>query len=325
VKKIRLGLVGSGGMAAHRAERFRRLDGCDLVGIAARNPETGPALAQKHNIPLLGWPDLLKLADAVAICTHNDTHASLAVQALEARKHVFVEYPVTRSLKEGERLRELAETSGCALRVAHETAVSGTQQALKQRVSSLGGLLIATFVRLTPGRGRRPEVLFNLNVSGPPALFFVYHVYPLVDLFGPAAWVEGSAEYVGLTGSGRYERFVNAVTVGFERGGLGQWTWAGGVEVREAEEFQRIALTGGTLVRGPEGWGLSTPAGVERLQAPPGDEKTLESLFIEDIAKGGISWQADARTAFDAAHIGLAAEASMEEGRRIALKELGDL
>ncbi|OGG46533.1 MAG: hypothetical protein A3F84_24135 [Candidatus Handelsmanbacteria bacterium RIFCSPLOWO2_12_FULL_64_10] len=112
------------------------------------------------------------------------------------------------------------------------------------------------------------------------------------------------------------------MTVGFERGGLGQWTWAGGIEVREAEEFQRIALTGGTLVRGPAGWSRSTPAGVERLQTPSGDEKALEALFVEDIAKGGTSWQADAWTAFDAAHIGLAAEMSAKENRRVVLKKV---
>lgn len=68
-------------------------------------------------------------------------------------------------------------------------------------------------------------MLFNLNVSGPPSLFFVYHVYPLIDLFGPAVWVEGFAEYTGLTADGRYDRFVNRAVVGFAGGGTAAAGW----------------------------------------------------------------------------------------------------
>lgn len=322
MKKIRLGFIGSGGMAAHRGRRFQQLEGCELIALLARNPETGQALAMDLGIPLMSdEDDLLRRVDAVVVCTHNESHARLAIVALEAGKHVFTEYPAMRSFEEGERLMALMETSGCVLRVAHETAISATQKALRQQASSLGPLLLSTFVRLTPGRGRRPEMLFNLPVSGPPALFFVYHIYPVVDLFGPAAWVEGGAEYVGLTEGGRYDRFVNTVTVGFEKGGVGQWTWAGGVEIKEAEEYQRLVLTGGTLIRDGEGWSRSTPAGVEKLQLPPEGDDSLETLFIEESREGKTGWKGDARKALDAARIGLAAEVSMKEERRIHLKE----
>ena len=97
---------------------------------------------------------------------------------------------------------DLARATGKVLRVAHPEVVSAEHRQLKEAAASLGGLLVALFTRLTPGRGARPEVLFNLRVSGPPTLFFVYHVYPLVDLFGPAAWVEGYAHYDGLNADG---------------------------------------------------------------------------------------------------------------------------
>ena len=248
MKAIRLGLVGSGGMAQRRAAAFAAMEGCKLTALAARNERTGVELAQRHEVELLShWQALIERADidAVAICTNNDSHAPIAAAALKAGKHVFLEYPLARRLDEGEALVDLARATGKVLRVAHPEVVSAEHRQLKEAVASLGGLLVALFTRLTPGRGARPEVLFNLRVSGPPSLFFVYHVYPLVDLFGPATWVEGYAHYDGLNADGAYERFVNRAVVGFagvvRRSGLGlgalpsaapsstsTWCWRGG-------------------------------------------------------------------------------------------------
>ena len=255
------------------------------------------------------------------ICTHNDSHSQIAIPALEAEKHVFTEYPATRSLSDAARLEALIETSQRVLRVSHNENASASHRALKAQARSMGGLLTALFSRLTPGRGARPEVLFNLTTSGPPALFFVYHIYPLVDLFGPAAWVESGAEYVGLTDAGRYDRFVNAVTVGFERGGLGQWNWAGGIEIQSAEEFQRIVLTGGTLIKEGGKWRCSTASGAVELPVKS-NQQTHQAQFLKEITTGATGWRRDAKRAVDAARIGLAAEISAAENRRVILSEI---
>ena len=323
--RLRVGIVGSGGMAKRRAQTFAQMDACVVTAVAARNPETGPPFAAQYGVDLLtDWRVLTERedVDALVICTHNESHGRIAMASLEAGKHVFTEYPIARSVKEVGCLMSLAETSSCVLRVAHRENVFSAHRMLKEQVRSMGDLLTALFVRLTPGRGARPEVLFNLDLSGPPALFFVYHVYPLVDLFGPVCWIEGGAEYVGLTGERRYDRFVNTVTIGFERGGLGQWTWAGGVEIREAEEFQRIVLTGGTLIRDGGKWSCSDTAGMRELQLQGGDEQALEAQFLTDIREGGDGWRGDTKQAIEAARIGLAAEISAAENRRVVVSEI---
>jgi len=42
MEKIRIGIIGSGGMATRRAAPWAQLDGCVLQAIAARNSRTGP-------------------------------------------------------------------------------------------------------------------------------------------------------------------------------------------------------------------------------------------------------------------------------------------
>ena len=168
MEAIRLGLVGSGGMAQRRAAAFAAMEGCQLTALAARNTRTGAELARRHEVELLShWQALIERADidAVAICTNNDSHAPIAAAALKAGKHVFLEYPLARRLDEGEALVDLARETGKVLRVAHPEVVSAEHRQFKEAAASLGGLLVALFTRLTPGRGARPEVLFNLRVS----------------------------------------------------------------------------------------------------------------------------------------------------------------
>ena len=164
-------------------------------------------------------------------------------------------------------------------------------------------------MRLTPGRGARPEVLLNLPVSGPPALFFVYQVFPLVDLFGAARWVEASCRYEGLDPeTGRYRRFQNTVTAGLA-GGTATWVWSGGVEIDEAEQFERLVMTGGTLVRDGGSWSVATPSGRKALAADEGPAESLEQLFLRDVRGEETGWQADLATAADAARLGPARRA----------------
>ena len=322
MKAVRLGLVGSGGMAANRAAAFASLEDCRPIALAARNRKTGAELARRHGLELLGsWEELLQRADvdAVAVCTHNDSHGPIAGAALEAGKHVFLEYPLARRLEEGEALVQAARSNGKVLRVAHGEVAAPGHRRLKETARAMGGLLVALFARLTPGRGARPETLFNIPVSGPPALFFVYHVYPLVDLFGPAAWVEGYAHYEGLDRQGTYERFVNRAAVGFAGGGSAQWTWAGGITIHQAEQYQRLVLEGGTLVHEDGGWLRSSAAGVVPLPTVGEDGPSLERLFLEEVRGVRDGWRTDLDTALEAVRIGLGAEQAATEGRRLIL------
>ena len=321
-ERVRLGIVGSGGMARSRAKTFSTLDRCDLTALAARNPETGRELAGEHRLPFTAdWRELVQRddVDAVVVCTNNDSHGAIAGAALEAGKHVFLEYPLARRLDEGERFAQVAQESGRVLRIAHDEAYSPGHQALKRAASSLGPLLSAVFVRLTPGRGARPDVLLNLGVSGPPALFFIYQIYPLVDLFGPAEWVEGYAQYVGLGDDGRYDRFVNTVTLRFAGGGLAQWTWAGGIAIAAAEQYQRLVLSEGTLIREGSGWQCSTAAGIEAIGEGVKISKGIEEVFLDEVLDGHEQWRQDLRTSLDTLRISLAAETAAAQGRRVEI------
>ena len=53
--------------------------------------------------------------DAVLICSTHDTHADLAVQALEAGKQVFCEKPLAMTMEEARRIQEAVHRTGIPL------------------------------------------------------------------------------------------------------------------------------------------------------------------------------------------------------------------
>ena len=284
--QIKIGIIGSGGMARHHLDKFSTMATADIVAITSRNEQTGTQLAAAHNAVFIPeWHCLVQREDidGIVICTHNDSHSEITLAALQADKHVFVEYPLASDVGEGEAALRLAEERGRVLRVSHPEVVSNTHKALKQKIGELGDLLLTSFVRLTPSRGARPEILFNLSVSGAPAHFFIYHIYPIVDLFGGATSAKRTEVYEGLKDNGQYDRFVNTLTVEFARGGIGQWTWAGGVAINAAEEHERYVLTEGTISDAGGEWHCTTPTGVSPLAIPDSPQPTLQELWLSEI------------------------------------------
>ena len=321
MSNIKVAIIGSGGMAKRNAQTFSQTSGIELVAIAARNPETGPTLAQEYKIEFVPqWETLCNRndIDAIVIASNNQSHGQMVLSTLDTNKHIFCEYPVARNLDELQQIQSKMNTSNSVIRVSHNEPISAEHQALKNQVQKMGTLLSVFFTRLTPGRGARPEALFNLPLSGPPALFFVYHVYPYIDLFGPVAWVKAGAEYEGLQENGQYQSFVNTVTAGFKNGGLAHWNWAGGIEIEKAEEHERLILTQGTMMYENDEWQISTRKNTTPLFYTASPRKPWAEQFLEDI-HGNTQWRTDTQVAIDATAVGLAAEKSVNEKSRVQL------
>src|SRR3954447_12388005 len=68
--------------------------------------------------------------DAVAIATPAGTHFPLAMQALDAGKHVLVEKPLTSSVADGEKLVQAAEDRGLVLMCDHTYCYTSAVQEL---------------------------------------------------------------------------------------------------------------------------------------------------------------------------------------------------
>jgi predicted dehydrogenase len=56
--------------------------------------------------------------DAVVVCTHDNLHAAVSAAAMQKRKHVFCQKPLTHTVYEARRLAEIARDTGVATQIA---------------------------------------------------------------------------------------------------------------------------------------------------------------------------------------------------------------
>ena len=118
MKKLGMGLVGPGFIAAHHLDAVRRLGNVEIVGIAgsslasatrrARELDAGRAFASYHEL----------LADPGVQVVHNTTpnhlHREVSLAALRAGKHVISDKPLAANARESRELFEAARDAGVA-------------------------------------------------------------------------------------------------------------------------------------------------------------------------------------------------------------------
>ncbi|WP_425827628.1 Gfo/Idh/MocA family protein [Streptomyces fractus] len=115
-----IGMVGYAFMGAAHSQGWRTVGhafdlplrpglaaicGRDAAGVRAAADRLGWAAAETDWRALIARDDV----DLVDICTPGDSHAEIAVAALEAGKHVLCEKPLANSVEEAEAMAEAAE------------------------------------------------------------------------------------------------------------------------------------------------------------------------------------------------------------------------
>jgi len=116
---LRVGILGYGaiGRTHHRA-----ISECEGVDVVAATRSRSVAETSELDSSLTWCADAQELVDradvdVVGICTPSGSHATLAIEALRAGKHVVVEKPLCTELESGERAVRVAEGSGLLLSV----------------------------------------------------------------------------------------------------------------------------------------------------------------------------------------------------------------
>jgi predicted dehydrogenase/nucleoside-diphosphate-sugar epimerase len=121
VTRHRVGLVGAGAIAEHHVAALRRVPGVELVGVTDLDAGRARAFAEKHGTRAHASLEALREAgaDVVHVLTPPDSHAAVALAALELGCDVLVEKPLATSVEDCERVRAAAERLGRRVSVNH--------------------------------------------------------------------------------------------------------------------------------------------------------------------------------------------------------------
>ncbi len=120
---MRVGIVGCGTIAEVHAAALSDLPGVRVVGLADVNPRRARDLGARLGLEDVygSLTDLVaaRRPDVVHVLTPPQTHASLAIEALESGCHVLVEKPMAASAEEAEAMARAAQRAGRRLCVDH--------------------------------------------------------------------------------------------------------------------------------------------------------------------------------------------------------------
>jgi predicted dehydrogenase len=102
-------VIGLGQMGQSHALAHHGLDNSQIIGLVNRSPRDVPQALKDYS--LFGSIDegLAQKPDLVVIATYSDSHAALAIQAMEAGAHVFVEKPLATTVADAQKVVDTAQ------------------------------------------------------------------------------------------------------------------------------------------------------------------------------------------------------------------------
>ena len=163
-----------------------------LAGVQARYP----AVDVTSN-----FDDLLNdsRVDAIAVATPVSSHYALALKALQAGKHVFVEKPITSTAEEAQRLIDEAEKRRLVLAVDHTFVYTGAVRKMRELVESdgIGDIYYYDSVRVNLGLFQHDvNVLWDLAVHDLSIMDFVLPAHPVAVSATGISHVDGEPENI---------------------------------------------------------------------------------------------------------------------------------
>ncbi|RCW49412.1 Gfo/Idh/MocA family protein [Paenibacillus prosopidis] len=137
--KIRIGIIGAGNIGGVHAGEFSKLtDLCEITAITDAYLPLAEEKAKQYSIAnvaaspeeLIRRPDV----DAVIIGVPNQFHAPLAIQAIDAGKHVLLEKPMGINGDAARQILKASQASNSVVMVGHQMRWESVPMQIKEQV-----------------------------------------------------------------------------------------------------------------------------------------------------------------------------------------------
>jgi len=219
MEPVRIGVVGVGNISGIYLKNLAAFDGTEVVAVADLDQNRAQAVAQERGIgkalsveALLADPEV----ELVLNLTIPGAHGPVALDALQAGKHVYNEKPLSTDRNVARQVVDLAASKGLKVGCAPDTFLgSGLQTARKAIDDGLIGEVIGArgfFLARGPEPWHPNPEFFYKPGGGPMLDMGPYYITALVHLIGGIRRVSGSARAsytqrpIPLTNEGFYSR-----------------------------------------------------------------------------------------------------------------------
>ncbi len=251
---LSLGLIGPRGFGAFCTGAYHDAGVARVAAFAGRDPAVLAIAAAQYGVPqtYLNWRKMLSdpAVEAVHIVTPPDKHAEMAIAALRAGKHVFVEKPLATSNADADAILAAATEAGKVVGVNFVMRYDPLYQAVQTVAQNgwLGALTYIGFENYASDEGLGDDHWFwDMAASGG---IFVEHGVHFFDIIGaiagaPARNVLGRT-WIRPDGTGKEDRVQALVTYenGIEASFYHAFNRPGALEKQTAHfAFERGHLT----------------------------------------------------------------------------------
>lgn len=134
---MKIGMMSFAHMHAYSyAEGLKNIPNVELVGIYDDNVERGQVVAENYNtIHYSDQADFLSQEmDAVIICSENNRHKEMFLNAAKAKKHILCEKPIATNLDDATEMIQVCEDNNVTLQIAYPVRFSSPIKELKEMI-----------------------------------------------------------------------------------------------------------------------------------------------------------------------------------------------
>jgi predicted dehydrogenase len=198
---VGIGVVGYGYWGPNLVRNFSNSESSSVVSVSDLDP-TKLAVSKRLHPAIATTSDFRDLLrdpkiDAVAIATPVHTHYELALAALRAGKHVFVEKPLAPTSDQVRRLIEEAERRNLVLMVDHTFLYTPAVQKIRQLVQegALGEIYYYDSIRSSLGLFQNDvNVIWDLAVHDMSIIQYILNEKPVAVSATGSCHVTGAPE-----------------------------------------------------------------------------------------------------------------------------------
>jgi biliverdin reductase len=254
---LNVAIIGTGYVAQRRAETLQADPRTNLTLVAGHTPKNVEQFCQTFGVSSLNqWQDLVTHpnVDLVVICSINCDHAPMTRLALEAGKHVIVEYPLALTGEEGEELLKLAQKQQRLLHVEHLEILGELHQTLRHYLPKLGTVFYGKYTTFTPKSYTSQRWNFHKTQFGFPLVAALSRINRFIDLFGKVSRINCQNRYWDGENPDYFLACLANARLTFDNGVVGEVVYGkGDIFIQGKYEFEIYGDQGNISFRGNEG------------------------------------------------------------------------
>ncbi len=145
MEKLKVAMIGAGGRGMSHASAMAAAPNIELVAVCDILEEAGKARAEEFGVEYVPSTAELFARDdvqAVGICVQTPQHYDLAMEAIEAGRHLLTEKPMAASIAQAKEMRDAARDKGLTAVISYQLRMGPVFKKMKEICSQINPLQV---------------------------------------------------------------------------------------------------------------------------------------------------------------------------------------